>query len=72
MKIRVRITRKSPLEALERGFAQLADLTGTVVAYTHHRHPERRDAEAIASDWRHVGIDIRAASRKADKCGLTK
>jgi hypothetical protein len=72
MKARVRITRKSPLKALELGFAQLADLTGTVVTHTQCRHPERRDAEAIASDWRHVGKDIYAASRKADRCGLAK
>jgi hypothetical protein len=72
MKSRMRITRKSPLEALELGFAQLADLTGTIVTYSQCRHPERLDAEAIASDWRHVGRDIYAASRKADKAGFAK
>ena len=72
MKIRMRITRKSTLEALELGFAQLADLTGTVVTLKKCRHPERRDAQAIASDWRHAGVDIYAALRKADKRDLAK
>jgi hypothetical protein len=68
----MRITRKSPLEALELGFAQLADLTGTVVTSSQCRHPERLDAEAIASDWRNVGRDIYAASHKADKRDFAK
>ena len=72
MKTRVRITTRSSWEALELGFAQLVDLAGSVVAYKYktYRHPERRDAEAIASDWRRVGMDICAASQKADKNGL--
>lgn len=73
MKTRMRITRTSPVEALELGFARLADLTGSLVTYSNVGHPEQRDAiaiardsAAIASDWNRVGDAIRAASRKAD------
>lgn len=73
MKTRLRITRTSPFEALEMGFARLADITGSaLVSPTVDDNPGQSDAAAIASDWLHVGSDLRKACRKADKQGLAK
>ena len=66
-KRRTKIRRESPLAALELGFARLLDFSGSLTPYAYDRRPDRHDAVAIASDWQHVGGDIRVARRKADK-----
>jgi hypothetical protein len=55
------------MAALELGFARLFDFSGSLTAYSYDHRPDQHDAAAIASDWQHVGSDIRVASRKADK-----
>ena len=55
------------MAALEVGFARLLDFSGSLTTYTYYYRPDQHDAAAIASDWKHVGGDIRVASRKADK-----
>ena len=55
------------MAALEVGFARLLDFWGSLTTYTYDHQPDQHDAAAIASDWKHVGGDIRVASRKADK-----
>jgi hypothetical protein len=53
--------------ALELGFARLLDFSGSLIDYSYDHRPDQHDAAAIASDWQHVGGDIRVASRNADK-----
>jgi hypothetical protein len=67
MKRRMRIRRGSPLAALELGFGRLLDFSGSLTTYTYINRPDQHDAAALASDWQHVGGDIRVACRKADK-----
>ncbi len=67
MKRRMRIRRGRPLAAFELGFARLLDFSGSLVNYTYTHRPDQHDAATIASDWQHVGGDIRVACRKADK-----
>ena len=67
MKRRTRIRNGSPMAALEFGLARLLDFSGSLTSYTFDRHPDHHDAAAVASDWQHVGGDIRVASRKTDK-----
>ena len=67
MKRRTRIREGSPLAALELGFARLLDFSGSLTTYTYAHRPDRHDTAALASDWQHVGGDIRVACRKADK-----
>ena len=55
------------MAALELGFARLLDFSGSLSTYTYVHRPDQHDAAAIASDWQHVGGDIRVARRKADK-----
>lgn len=55
------------MAALELGFARLLDFSGSLTPYAYTHRPDQRDAAAIASDWQHVGCDIRAATHKADK-----
>ncbi len=67
MKRRTGIRKRSPMAALELGFARLLDFSGSLTSYTFSHRPDQHDAAAIASDWQHVGGDLRAASRKATK-----
>jgi len=67
MKIHTRIKRRSSFSALELGLARLLDFSGSLTTYTYDRHPSRSDAAAIASDWMHVGGDIRVACKKEDQ-----
>ena len=55
------------MAALELGFARLLDFSGSLTTYKYDHRPDQHDAAAIASDWKHVGGDIRVAIRKADK-----
>ena len=50
------------MAALEVGFARLLDFSGSLTTYTYDHRPDQHDAAAIASDWKHVGGDIRVAS----------
>ena len=51
------------MAALKLGFARLLDFWGSLTVYTYDRQPDQHDADAIASDWKHVGGDIRVARR---------
>jgi hypothetical protein len=55
------------MAALELGLARLLDFSGSLTTYAYDHRPDQHDAAAIASDWQHVGGDIRMACRKADK-----
>lgn len=67
MKFQARIKKRSSLAALELGFARLLDFSGSLTHYTYDQHPGRADAAAMASDWMHVGGDIRMACSKEDQ-----
>ncbi|MFN6133840.1 MAG: hypothetical protein ACK46L_13235 [Synechococcaceae cyanobacterium] len=67
MKFQTRIKKRSSLAALELGFARLLDFSGSLTTYTYEQHPGSADAAAIASDWMHVGGDIRMACNKEDQ-----
>ena len=67
MKFQTRIKKRSSLAALELGFARLLDFSGSLTTYTYEQHPGGADAAAIASDWMHVGGDIRMACNKEDQ-----
>jgi hypothetical protein len=66
MKIRTRLKRRSIMANLELGLARLLDFSGSLTSYTYATRPHRSDSRAIASDWYHVGQDIRVACNKVD------
>lgn len=53
--------RRFEMSPLEEGFASAFDLTGTFLTRPPRRTGFQRDAEALETDWRAVGDDLRAA-----------
>lgn len=49
------------------GFAQAFDLFGDFVSYNESHTVNEADAEAIYSDWKMVGNDIRSAMSEVEK-----